>query len=154
MSTVRATGRHIAAIAYGAVDAALVVAPAVVLVLDGRGGGAEWRRGLDLVAGSAAVGVLHGTVAARRLWREAAAAARPLDVWIAAGDALVVLGLASTGLLIAVLGGFAGLHTRLAAEGWPVLALWIGVQVVAVAAAEVVGRGVYRWLEAEPPVPD
>lgn len=46
--------------------------------------------------------------------------------------------------------GFSEEHASLADRGYPVVALWAGLQVVAVAAAEVVGRFVFWWLEPHP----
>jgi small-conductance mechanosensitive channel len=137
----------VAASVYAASDAAVIVAPAIVLRWDAIDAAISPTHGLDLVAGSAAVALGHAAVAWRRLRRTADYALRRADVWIAAIDALVVLSLGATALLAAVLVGFAVLHTRLAARGWPVVALWVGVQLVAVIAAEFVGRGVFRWLE-------
>ena len=72
---------------------------------------------------------------------------RRADMWIAAFDALVVLALAATLLPAVVLWGFADEHASIADRGYPVVALWAGVQLVAVALAEVTGRAVFWWLE-------
>jgi hypothetical protein len=71
-------------------------------------------------------------------------------MWIAAVDALVVLMIAATLLPVAVLWRFADEHASIADRGYPVVALWTGVQMVAVAMAEVTGRVVFWWLEPHP----
>lgn len=106
--------------------------------------------GLDLVAASAVIGGGHAVVAGVRLRSEERTAVRRLDMWIAALNALVVLALGATVLLLAVLVLFADEHARMANLGYPVVALWAGVQLVAVVLAEVVGRFVFWWLEPHP----
>lgn len=138
---------HVAAALYGVLDGAVLLAPSVVLALAAHKGGIPGHEGLDLVLASGVIAVGHGVVAARRLVDERRLATRAADAWIAALDALVVLALAATLLLIVVLGGFAEHHGVLVNQGWPVLALWIGIQLGAVALAEVTGRVVFRWLE-------
>jgi hypothetical protein len=71
-------------------------------------------------------------------------------MWIAAVDALVVLTLAATILPVVVLWGFADEHASLANHGYPVVALWFGVQLAAVVLAETTGRVVFWWLEPHP----
>jgi sterol desaturase/sphingolipid hydroxylase (fatty acid hydroxylase superfamily) len=87
----------------------------------------------------------------RRLRDEERVAVRRADLWIAAVDALVVLALSATLLLIAILHGFAGEHATLADRGFPVMALWAGIQIVAVVLAELTGRIVFWWLEPHQP---
>lgn len=77
-------------------------------------------------------------------------AVRRADMWIAAADALVVLTLAATLLPITVLWRFADEHASMADRGYPVVVLWLGVQVVAVVIAEITGRFVFWWLEPHP----
>jgi hypothetical protein len=72
------------------------------------------------------------------------------DMWIAAVDALVVLTIAATVLPVSVLWGFADEHASIAHRGYPVVALWAGVQLVAIVLAEVTGRVVFWWLEPHP----
>lgn len=136
-----------AAFAYAAVDLAVIMAPSAALAVAAKKGGLSGSHGVDLLLASAAVGFLHAGVAFRRLTDETRVAARRLDVWIAAFDALVVLALGATLLLVIVLGGFAEQHAVLVNRGWAVVWLWIGVQLTAVAVAEVTGRWVFAWLE-------
>lgn len=137
----------IGATAYAIADFGVIVAPAAVLASAAHKGGISGVHGLDLTFASATLGLAHAAIAFRRLVDEGRAARRVIDVWIASVDALVVLALASTVLLLVVLGGFADTHAVLVNRGWPVVTLWIGVQVLAVTAAEVTGRLVFMWLE-------
>ena len=140
----RATG-EVAAVIYAVVDAAVIMAPSVVLA------SSALRSGLtgspDLVLASAAVGAVHAVIAWSRLRGETRMATRRADVWIASIDALVVLALGVTLLMVVILEGFASEHANLINRGWPVLGLWLGVLLVAVGLAEVTGRLVFRWLE-------
>lgn len=138
---------RLAAGVYAAADVAVIMAPSVVLAVAASKGGLSGSHGVDLVLASAAVGAIHAGIAFSRLIDEGRAAARRLDVWIAALDALVVLALGATLLLVVVLGGFATQHDALVSEGWSVVWLWIGVLVGAVALAELCGRSLFRWLE-------
>lgn len=125
------------------------MAPSVVLAATAEKGGVTGLHGVDLVLASLGVGVCHAAVAFSRLLRETRLALRPLEVWIAAFDALVVLSLGATILMVVVLGGFAEQHAVLVNRGWDVVWLWVGVLLVAVALAQLTGRAVFRWLEAE-----
>lgn len=142
---------HLVALLYAVADAAIVMAPSIVLAVTARKGGLPQSHGLDLVAVSAVLGLVHAAVAFVRLTNEALLAARGVDVWIAAFDALVVLALGGTLLLVAVLGAFAEQHAALINRGWSLVWLWIGVQAVAMVLAEVTGRSVFRWLERAVP---
>ena len=132
---------------FPALDVAVLVAPALVLAAAARKGGLPGAHGIDLVIASAAIGCVHGAVVWRRLWSELRNGVRIIDASIAAFDALVVLALAATGLLIVVLGGFAQTHTVLLNAGWPVVGLWVAVQLGAVTLAEATRSAVLRWLE-------
>ena len=145
----RATGEVVAA-AYALVDFAVIMAPSVVLSTSAYRSGVSGSPGLDLVLASAAVGVVHAIIAWSRLREETRTAARRLDVWIASFDALVVLAVGVTLLMITVLEGFAGEHAVLINQGWPVLALWLGVLLLAVSVSELTGRLLFRWLERAP----
>lgn len=136
---------------YGLVDFVVIVAPAVAFNAAADRGGIGDLTDLDLVAASVLLGIGHAAIAAHRLWFEEHVAIRRTDLWIAALDALAVLALAATVLPLVVLWGFADEHASIAGRGYPVVALWIGVQVVAIVAAEATGRVVFRWLEE--PVP-
>lgn len=143
----RITFIRLAAVVYAVADLAVLMAPSVVLAVTARKGGLSGGHGLDLVLASVGVGVIHAGIAFSRLTNESRVAARRLDVWIAALDALVVLALGATLLLILLLGGFAAQHDVLVNEGWSVVWLWIGVLLGAVALAELCGRYLFRWLE-------
>ena len=132
---------------YAAVDFTVIVAPALISKLASDRGGLGDTKGLDLLVASAVIGATHAIVAGARLHSEEHIAVRRADMWIAAIDALVVLAVAATLLPVVVLWGFADEHASIANSGYPVVALWAGVQLVAVALAEIVGRTVFRWLE-------
>lgn len=135
---------------YGVVDLLVVLGPAIVVKLAADRSGIGDTQGLDLVVASAVIGLGHAVVAAKRLASEERVAVRRSDMWIAALDALVVLALGATLLLIAVMIPFADEHASLADRGYPVVALWAGIQLLAVALAEVVSRFVFWWLEPHP----
>lgn len=131
-----------------------IVGPAVVLAAAARKGGLPGAHGIDLVAASGLLGLAHGATVWHRLQREFSRDAFR-DTCIAALDALVVLALLSTGLLFALLGGLAPEHAAIVNRGWPIIAVWVAVQVVAVGLAELVRTGILRWLggasSARPP---
>lgn len=142
---------HVAPPIYAAVDFAAIVAPALYLKVAAERGGLGDSEGLDLIVASAVIGAAHAVLAWWRLRSEERIALRRFDLWIAAVDALVVLALGATLLLIAVLHSFPDEHASLADRGYPVVVLWIGIQLVAVAAAEATGWLVFWWLEPRGP---
>ena len=135
---------------YGAIDFAVILTPAFAVKVASDRGGMGDTEGLDLVIASTVLGTVHAIVACSRLRDEERTAVRRADMWIAAVDALVVLTVAATLLPVAVLWGFADEHASIANRGYPVVALWTGVQLTAVALAEVTGRAVFWWLEPHP----
>jgi hypothetical protein len=135
---------------YGLIDLAVILAPALAIKIASDRGGMGDTEGIDLVVASTILGTLHALVARSRLRSEERIAVRRADMWIAAVDALVVLTLAATVLPLVVLWGFADEHSSIAESGYPVIALWFGVQLVAVALAELTGRVVFWWLEPHP----
>jgi hypothetical protein len=135
---------------YGAIDFLVIVMPAAAIKLASDAGGMRDAGGLDLLVASSVIGIVHADIASSRLRAEERDAVRGLDVFIAAADALVVLALGATLLPIAVLWGFADEHASIADRGYPVVALWAGLQLVAVALAEATGRFVFWWLEPHP----
>jgi len=143
--------RAIAAI-YATVCFIVVVAPAVAVRWATAQGGLGDLDGLDLVAASSLIGAGHAVVAYTRLRDEERTALRRLDMWIASLNALVVLALGATLLIVQVLTTWADEHESLANHGYPVVLLWAGVQLVAVVLAEATGRSVFWWLEPHPPV--
>jgi hypothetical protein len=149
---------QVLAVLYALAAAGVVIAPAVAVRATGARAGIEGDYDLDLLVASTVVGGIQGFIAWRRLVDEERMTARALDVWIASLDALVVLAFCSTFLIAGVLFGFTDTHALLAQRGAPVVALWAGVQVVAVVLAELTGRGVYRLLEPDhrvhPPEPE
>jgi uncharacterized protein YacL len=148
---IRHVDRAVAAI-YAIVCFAVVIAPAIAVRWATVHGGMGDLDGVDLAAASAIIGAAHAMVAFIRLRDEERTALRRLDMWIASLNALVVLALGATLLLVLVLGSFADEHSSLANRGYPVVALWVGVQLLAVTLAEGVGRFVFWWLEPHPPV--
>lgn len=147
---IRRTAGQLASAVYALVDLAVIMAPAIVLAGSAYRSGVTDTPGVDLLVASGIVGVVHAVVAGSRLRSEMRLAVRRLDPLIAALDALVVLAVGVTLLMVIVLEGFAGEHAVLIAEGWPVLALWVGVLLLAVAFAELTGRLIFRWLERSP----
>lgn len=141
---------NIAPPVYAAIDFLVILAPAVAVRLASDRGGMGDTKGLDLLIASAVLGATHAVVAGARLRSEERTAVRRADMWIAAVDALVVLTLAATILPAVVLWGFADEHASLANRGYPVVALWAAVQMVAVVLAEATGRFVFWWLEPHP----
>jgi hypothetical protein len=135
---------------YGALDLLVIVAPALAVKLASDRGGMGDADGLDLLATSLVLGGVHAVIAARRLRSEERTAVRRADMWIAALDALVVLMIAATVLPVVVLWGFVDEHASLADRGYPVMALWGGVLLVAIVLAETTGRVVFWWLEPHP----
>jgi hypothetical protein len=135
---------------YGAIDFAVIVLPAFLMKVASDRGGMGDADGLDLILASTLLGVVHAGIASARLRYEEHIAVRRADMWIAAVDALVVLTVAATMLPLAVLWGWADEHASIANSGYPVVALWAGVQVTAVVFAEVIGRFVFWWLEPHP----
>jgi hypothetical protein len=138
---------------YAAIDFVVIIAPSVAVKLAADRGGLGGSDGLDLVVASAVVGLVHAAIAWGRLRSEERIAVRRADMWISAVDALVVLALGATLLLVAILYGFADEHASLADQGYPVVALWVGVQVLAIGLAELVSRLLFRWLEPQRPRP-
>ena len=149
---IRRTAAEAAAVAYALADVAVIMAPSVVLSSSAYRSGVSGSPGLDLVLASALVGSGHAVVAWARLRAEVRVAARRLDVWIASFDALVVLAVGVTLLMVMILEGFAGEHALLLNRGWPVLGLWFGVLLLAVGVSELTGRLLFRWLERSPSV--
>lgn len=140
---------RIAPAVYALVDFAVIIAPSIAIKQAADRGGMGDTPGVDLVIGSLLVGSVHAVIAGRRLRSEERVALRRLDMWIAALNAMVVLALLATLLIVVVLSSFADEHSSLANRNYPVLALWMGVQIVAVAGAEATGRFVFWWLEPE-----
>jgi predicted Co/Zn/Cd cation transporter (cation efflux family) len=104
----------------------------------------------DVLAASAAVGAVHMILVWRRL-RDEKRPARRLHLWIASLNALVVLALSASLLLLVVLYWFPDEHASLANRGFPVFVLWAGVQGVAVLLAEATYRFFLQWLEPHRP---
>ena len=137
---------------YAAVDFIVILTPALAVKLASDRGGMGDAEGTDLLVASAVLGAAHAVLAWVRLRWEERVAARRADMWIAAFDALVVLALGATLLLVAILYRFADEHASLVDRGYPVVALWTGVQLAAIAAAEITGWFVFWWLEPHDPV--
>lgn len=135
---------------YATIDFAVILAPAVAVKMAADRGGMGDAEGVDLIIASAVLGLVHAFFAWKRLQHEEHVAVRRADMWISAVDALAVLALGATVLLLAILYGFADEHASVADRGYPVVVLWTGVQVVAVVLAELTGRFVFWWLEPHP----
>ena len=148
--TTRELVDRIAPPVYAAVDFAVIIAPALAVKVAAERGGMGGTEGVDLIIASCVLGAAHAAVAWSRFLFEERTAVRRADMWIAAVDALVVLALGATVLLVAVLYGFSDEHASLAERGYPVVALWAGIQLAAIAVAEVTARVVFWWLEPHP----
>lgn len=143
----RRTTHRVGSVVFAAIDFLVVIAPSVVLAFTARQGGLPDSHGFDLVVASALIGSIHAAIVWDRLRDETRHAHRVMDVWISEFDSLVVLALGATMLLVIVLGGFAEQHAVMVNNGWPVIALWTGVQVSAVVISEITGRLLFWWLE-------
>lgn len=143
----RSTALTAALTAFATLHVVVATAPAAVLALVAQKGGLADAHGLDLVAVSLGLGLVHGSIVWRRLRAERRAGVRFVDAWIAELDALMVLAAMVTGLLFLVLGGFAPEHAAIVNRGWEVIWLWIGVLVAAIAIAEGTRSAVLRWLQ-------
>lgn len=146
-----AIAETVAVVVYALVDWLVIMAPALALELAADRGGIGDTRELDLLAASAVIATIHAGIAARRLLWEEHTAERRADIWISSLDALVVLALATTLLVVVVLALFPDEHAALASRGFPVVLLWIALQLTAVVMAELTGHRVFRWLEPEAP---
>lgn len=131
---------------FAAMHLVVLVTPALVIAAAADKGGLAGSHGVDLVIASTVIGGIHALVVWRRLRFELRHGVAFANACIAAFDALVVLAAVATGLLFAVLGGLAPEHTAVLNQGVGVLMLWIGVQLVAVGASELVRTAVVRWL--------
>ena len=138
---------RVAIVAYAFVDWLVIMAPSLAVKLAADRGGLGDSKGLDLIFASLAIATPHAVIAGRRLRYEERTAVWRADIWIAAIDALVVLALSTTLLILVVLAVFAEEHAAIANRGFPIVVLWIGLQLVAVALSEATGRFVFWWLE-------
>jgi hypothetical protein len=127
-----------------------VIAPAVAVRWAVFRSDIQGVAGRDIVAASVLVGAGHAAVAWARLRCEERTAVRRSHIWIASLNALVVLALSASLLVLGVLEHFAVEHAAIVNRGLPVVGLWAGLQLVAVALAEVTGRAVFWWLEPQP----
>lgn len=131
--------------------AAVILAPALLLTWTGG------RRGLgfsdapsNILLVSGCIAVTYAVVAHHRLRSRKTRAAVGLNNWLAALNGLVVLALLTTLLLVVVLHQLGPVRGRLGEAQVALLALWAAVHLVAIAAAEVIERGVFRWLRPSP----
>lgn len=141
---------HLVAAGYAAACFGAVLAPALAVRWSVFRSDTAGIAGRDLVAASVIIGAAHATVAWTRLRCEKRTAARRSHIWIASLNALVVLALSASLLVLGVLEHFADEHAAVTNRGLPVVAVWSGLQLVAVALAEITGRLVFWWLEPQP----
>lgn len=146
----RRTVNHLVAAVYAAACFGAVIAPAVAVRWAVFRSDLQGVAGRDIVAASAVVGAGHAWVAWSRLRCEERTAVRRSHIWIASLNALVVLALSASLLVLGVLEHFAAEHAAIVNRGLPVVGLWAGLQLVAVALAETTGRAVFWWLEPHP----
>ncbi|HEY8526251.1 MAG TPA: hypothetical protein VIL48_14870 [Acidimicrobiales bacterium] len=141
---------HVVAAVYAVACFGAVLAPALAVRWSVFRSDINGVAGRDVVAASVVVGAGHAAVAWARLRCEERTAARRSHIWIASLNALVVLALSASLLVLVVLGLFPDEHAAIANRGLPVVVLWAGLQLVAVALAEATGRLVFWWLEPHP----
>jgi len=132
---------------YALLCVAVLLSPAIAVTLSSQRGGMREAADADLVIASGLLGVGLAVLSTVRMRSEEIQAVRRADMWIAAFDSLVVLLFGATVLPLVVLWGFTDEHATMAQRGYPVVALWSGVQVIAIVLAEGVGRFVFWWLE-------
>ena len=101
----------------------------------------------DILIASVLVGLVHTVLAWHRLRDKERTRRRRAHVWIASLDALVVLALGASLLLLAVLTSFPDELVSLGNRGFPVVTMWAAIQLVAVLLAEATARVVFWWLE-------
>jgi hypothetical protein len=141
----RVTDTAVAA-GFALAGCAVVLAPALVMrvgVLDAGVGSVDD----DILIASVLVGLVHAVLAWNRLHGDEGTRQRRTYVWIASLDALVVLALGASLLLLAVLISFPDEHTSLGNRGFPVVTMWAAIQLVAVLLAEATARIMLWWLE-------
>jgi hypothetical protein len=146
----RQTIDRVVATVYAAACFGVVLAPALAVRWAVFRSDIAGIAGRDVVAASVLVGGGHAAVAWIRLRSEERTALRRSHIWIASLNALVVLALSASLLVLGVLAAFADEHAAVANRGLPVVALWTGLQLLAVALAEATGRLVFWWLEPHP----
>jgi hypothetical protein len=143
----RATVDRYAPPVYALLSAGVLLSPAIAVTLSSEHGGMREAADADLLFASGAIGVALAVLSMTRLRSEENTVVRRPDMWIAALDSLVVLMFFATLLPLVVLWGFPDEHATMAQRGYPVVALWAGVQVIAILLAEATGRFVFWWLE-------
>jgi hypothetical protein len=125
---------------------AVLLAPALFMrvgVLDAGVGSVDD----DILIASVLVGLVHAVLAWHRAGDKERTRQRLAHVWIASLDALVVLALSASLLLLAVLISFPDELVTLGDRGFPVVTMWAGIQLVAVLLAEATARVILWWLE-------
>lgn len=131
---------------FTALHVVVLVGPALVLAVAADKGGVPGAHGFGLLLTSAIIAVVYSAAVWQRLRRQLLTGRAATNACIAAFDALVVLAVMVTALLFVVLGAYAPFAVLLINRGWPVVALWGVVQLLGVAAAEIVRGAVLRWL--------
>jgi peptidoglycan biosynthesis protein MviN/MurJ (putative lipid II flippase) len=125
---------------------AVILAPALFMrvgILDAGVGSVDD----DILIASVLVGLVHAVLAWYRLRDKERTRQRRAHVWIASLDALVVLALSASLLLLAVLISFPDELVSLGNRGFTVVTMWAAIQLVAVLLAETTARVVFWWLE-------
>lgn len=135
------------AAAFALAGAAVLLAPAVAVRWSGLHAGVGTMDD-DVLAASILVAVVGASVSWGRLQYEEHTARRRLHVWIVSLDALVVLALTASLLVLVILHWFPDEHATMADRGYPVVVMWAGVQGVAVVLAELTAHLLFRWLES------
>jgi hypothetical protein len=137
------------AVGLAAAGFAVIVIPAVAMrweVLEAGVGSMDD----DILLASILVGLAHVALAWRRLRDEERMAGPRAHLWIASLNALVVLALSASLLLLAVLISFPDEHLTLGHRGFPFVTMWGALQLIAVALAEAAARLTFWWLDAGP----
>jgi hypothetical protein len=132
--------------AFAATGCAVIVAPVFAMGWGVLNAGIGSMDG-DVLTASLGMAAVHVAAVVHRRRHQRRTSGSRTRAWIASLNALVVLALSASVLLLLVLHTFPDEHASLASRGYPVTALWVGIQLVAVVLAEATARLVLRWLE-------
>lgn len=135
---------------FATAGVAVLLAPAVST----RWGGVDASVGSldkDILAASLVVSTAHLAAVGNRRRHERRTGCRRAHAWMASLNALVVLALSASLLVLGILYWFPDEHASIADRGLPIVLLWGGIQLVAVVLAETTARVVLRWLRPASP---
>jgi hypothetical protein len=127
----------------------VLLAPAILLQWDVLNAGVGSVDD-DLLFASALAGAAQVAITLGRTRAIRSTATHLMPLVVASLDALVVLALSGSLLVLGVLYWFPDEHASLATHGYPLVLLWGGFQLLAVVLAEVTARALLRWLDPAP----